>query len=85
MIAARGRVDAKALQLESLSPLSVLSRGYSLSTRAADGRLVRSIDQVTPGDELLTRLSDGELTSRIESIRPLSAAEPRSSSSEVRP
>jgi exodeoxyribonuclease VII large subunit len=67
---ARGQVDAKALQLDSLSPLAVLGRGYSLSLRLDDGRLVRSVRQVTPGDKLLTRVTDGEIVSQIEQARP---------------
>jgi exodeoxyribonuclease VII large subunit len=54
-----------AARLETLSPLNVLSRGYSL-TRTADGKLVRSATDVQPGDELVTRVASGEITSRVE-------------------
>jgi exodeoxyribonuclease VII large subunit len=63
-------LGAKAGQLESLSPLAVLGRGYSLTTRLDDGRLVRSASQLTVGDRLGTRLSDGAATSRVETIEP---------------
>ena len=54
-----------AASLEALSPLSVLARGYSL-TFLADGKtLVRSTNDVHPGDLILTRLSAGQITSRV--------------------
>jgi exodeoxyribonuclease VII large subunit len=66
---AQTRLGGLASRLESLSPLSVLGRGYSLTTRQANGAIVRSAGQVAAGDELLTRLADGEVTSRVESAR----------------
>jgi exodeoxyribonuclease VII large subunit len=64
------RADLRMLggQLESLSPLAVLARGYSLTTRAADGRLVRSASELAVGDAISTCLADGEVTSRVEAI-----------------
>jgi exodeoxyribonuclease VII large subunit len=59
------KVAAAAAQLETLSPLNVLRRGYSL-TRTADGRLVRSTADVQAGDELVTRVAAGEIVSRVE-------------------
>jgi len=63
---ATSAVEAKAVQLESLSPLGVLARGYSLTTRTADGGLVRSARDVASGELVRTRLADGEITSRVE-------------------
>jgi exodeoxyribonuclease VII large subunit len=65
---ARGAVDARAGQLASLSPLAVLGRGYSLTSRLADGRLLRSASEAAVGDALRTRLADGEITSRVEAV-----------------
>jgi exodeoxyribonuclease VII large subunit len=64
--AARARLGALDAQLNSLSPLAVLDRGYAL-VLDAQGSLVRSIRQVAPGDNLRTRLGDGAFTSRVES------------------
>ena len=47
-----------------LNPLSILDRGYSVTQRA-DGTVVRSVQEVEPGDELTTRLADGTLTSTV--------------------
>jgi exodeoxyribonuclease VII large subunit len=63
------RVIALAAQLESLSPLNVLSRGYSL-TRTPDGRVVQVATAVRPGDVIRTRLARGELVSRVEKVHP---------------
>jgi exodeoxyribonuclease VII large subunit len=60
------RLEALAAQLENLSPLKVLGRGYSLTLKEADGTVVRSINQVRPGDRLVTRVGDGRILSRVE-------------------
>jgi exodeoxyribonuclease VII large subunit len=59
------RLAGLAGQLETLSPLNVLARGYSL-TRTDDGRLVRAAADVKPGDRLTTRVASGEIVSRVE-------------------
>ena len=63
--AARQMIEKLASQLEALSPLSVLGRGYSLTRRNADGQLVRTLDDVTEGDKLLTQLADGRIVSQV--------------------
>jgi len=62
----RGKLDTWAGKLESLSPLGVLARGYSVTQRADDGTLVREAEQVKPGDLIRTRLEKGEVVSRVE-------------------
>jgi exodeoxyribonuclease VII large subunit len=65
----RGKLDAWAGKLESLSPLGVLARGYSVTQRADDGTLVRDASQVSPGDLVRTRVARGEIMSRVEETR----------------
>jgi len=65
---ARSQVDAMARQLESLSPLAVLGRGYSLTRRALDGQIVRDTADLAVGESLNTRVARGEVVSRIEQI-----------------
>jgi exodeoxyribonuclease VII large subunit len=65
---ARGLLDARAGRLESLSPLAVLGRGYSLTSRLADGQIVNRPDQIGVGDQLRTRLAVGEVISRVEEV-----------------
>jgi len=60
------RLSALDGQLNSLSPLAVLDRGYAL-VLDAQGALVRSAAQVAPGDRVVTRLSDGSFSSQVES------------------
>ena len=68
---AKGLVVASlAARLESLSPLSVLARGYSLTHRTRDGLLLRSSADVSPGEQIATRLSAGKIISRVEEIEP---------------
>lgn len=59
----RDRLAAYAGRLEALSPLNVLSRGYSL-TQMPDGTLLRDAKAVRIGDTIVSRLHQG----RIESI-----------------
>lgn len=54
-------------KLESLSPLAVLSRGYSL-THDDEGKLVRSSEQIKTGDEIVTRLEQGEVKSTVTEV-----------------
>lgn len=47
-----------AAGLDALSPLGVLSRGYSMAT-SGDGRIIKSVGQLSPGDSVVLRLADG--------------------------
>jgi exodeoxyribonuclease VII large subunit len=67
MTQARQLLGAQAAQLESLSPLNVLARGYSLTRRETDSSVVRSPAQLQPGDRIVTRVRDGSIISRVES------------------
>jgi exodeoxyribonuclease VII large subunit len=62
----RQQVQATAGRLEGLSPLNVLSRGYSLTKRASDQKVVRTADQVQSGDFLVTILQRGQVISRVD-------------------
>jgi exonuclease VII large subunit len=50
----------------ALGPDQVLARGYSLTTDAATGRVLRDAAQVSGGQKLKTRLAKGEVISRVE-------------------
>lgn len=63
---ARKGVEVAAAKLESLSPLNVLARGYSLTRTLPEGQVVRDVEQVQVGDVVEIVLHDGGLRARIE-------------------
>lgn len=63
--AARRGLGATAARLESLSPLAVLARGYSVTSRAADGAVVRDAGTLRKGELLHTQLAKGRVTSQV--------------------
>lgn len=58
------RLDVCGAALEAASPERILSLGYSITR--VNGRLVRSIDDVVPGDEVTTEVAGGEFTSTVK-------------------
>jgi exodeoxyribonuclease VII large subunit len=68
LTAIKDRLAGTTARLESLSPLAVLARGYSV-TSLASGQFVRDSAQVEPGQAIVSRLAKGEITSRVESKR----------------
>jgi exodeoxyribonuclease VII large subunit len=64
------RLETLSGQLEALSPLQVLARGYSVTQRADDGHVLRSANESAVGDLLRTRLAVGELLSRVIETTP---------------
>ena len=53
-------------RLHSLGPEQVLARGYSITTDAATGKVLREAAKVSAGQTLKTRLAKGEIFSRTE-------------------
>ena len=68
---ALARLTERMAQLDALSPLAVLSRGYALVRRARDGAIVRSADQVAPGERLRVRVAEAEIDAAVEAVRAL--------------
>jgi exodeoxyribonuclease VII large subunit len=68
--AGRERVASLARAAEALSPLSVLTRGYSLTATADSRRTLRSVEEVEAGEAIITRVTDGEIHSRVVETRP---------------
>lgn len=58
--------------LRALSPAHLLARGFSL-LRDRDGRLLRSVVQLQPGDSVLAELADGRVALRVEASEPAAA------------
>ena len=53
-------------RLNSLGPEQVLARGYSITTDAATGKVLRDAKKIMPGQKLKTRLAQGEVLSKAE-------------------
>jgi exodeoxyribonuclease VII large subunit len=64
------RLVALSGKLDSLSPLAVLGRGYSLTQDLKGGKLITSVKQLKPGNEIRTRLAEGSVVSVVERIEP---------------
>jgi exodeoxyribonuclease VII large subunit len=56
-------------QLQSLSPLAVLQRGYAIVQDEA-GDVVRSVNQIVARQMLQTRVGDGKFSSNVTAITP---------------
>jgi exodeoxyribonuclease VII large subunit len=65
-----GELATIAGKIESLSPLAVLARGYTITQDAKSRVAVRSTKQLRIGQSIVTRFANGEATSKIESIEP---------------
>ncbi len=68
VLRARETIASLAARLESLSPLAVLGRGYSLTRRTEGGPAIRDARELSVGDLLLTRFARAETVSRVEEI-----------------
>ncbi len=66
LAAIRTRLDRHAAALSMLDPANVLARGYTYTTRADDGALVRGPGDAGPGSVIVTHAADGTLRSRVE-------------------
>ncbi|MDO4570194.1 MAG: exodeoxyribonuclease VII large subunit [Planctomycetia bacterium] len=62
------RVAQAAAQLEALSPLACLARGFSLTRVRHTGQVVKNVVQLKPGDELSTLFACGEVASVVREI-----------------
>jgi exodeoxyribonuclease VII large subunit len=64
-MSAESRVRRLAGQLDALSPLAVLGRGYAVCWDDTRTRIIRSARTVTPGDAVRVTLAEGELGCRV--------------------
>lgn len=55
-------------KLEALSPLAILNRGYSITTKMPSGLLVKDVSELKTGDSVETRLGKGKFESKISKI-----------------
>jgi exodeoxyribonuclease VII large subunit len=62
----RDRAEALESRLRLLGPEQVLARGYSITTDADTGAVLRDAAKVKPGQRLKTRLQKGEVVSKVD-------------------
>ena len=63
----QSRLASASGKLSALSPLAVLSRGYSLTHDEKSGQLVTSAGQVRKGQQIVTRLEKDSILSTVDS------------------
>lgn len=66
----RQAVRSFAAALDSLSPLAILGRGYSIVQTVPEGLIVRRARDVSVGDEIRARLAEGQLLASVRQILP---------------
>jgi len=65
--ASRHRLEVQRASVRLLDPAATLARGWSI-TRRDDGRIVRTLADVTEGVTLHTTISDGTITSTVKDV-----------------
>ena len=73
----RLRFEHYSSRLEALSPLSVLLRGYSITYRAVDNKVIRSYTETGPGDRVLVRLASGLLECLVDKAQDVQTEKER--------
>lgn len=61
---AQNSLALQASRLDSVSPLNILARGYSI-TKTQQGKVIKSVDHIKTGDVLITELADGAIKSTV--------------------
>jgi len=64
----RQMVRSLAATLDSLSPLAILARGYSIVQTVPGGAIVKRARDVSVGDEVRARLAEGQLLCDVRKI-----------------
>jgi exodeoxyribonuclease VII large subunit len=69
-----GKWERFSVELDNLSPLNILKKGYTLCWKNAKPELIQKIGDVDEGDEVTVSFFKGEFTaqvSRIDQKRPI--------------
>ena len=65
----REALGRRAAALDALSPMKVLGRGYAIPRREG-GALVKSVEELSPGQGLSLEMRDGKVSCRVEDVLP---------------
>lgn len=63
-----GKWERLSAELDNLSPLNILKKGYTLCWKDAEPRLVQKINEVDEGDEVTVSFFKGEFTAQVRKI-----------------
>jgi len=69
LLRSQSRLDQLASQLQALSPVAILERGYALVFDSR-GNLLKNAAQVKAGDEISARLAQGSVTATVKKSSP---------------
>ncbi|NLM83703.1 MAG: exodeoxyribonuclease VII large subunit [Clostridiales bacterium] len=70
LAARKHRFAAQAAALDAMSPLKVLGRGYAIA-RKADGTVIKSAADVSPGDKITVRLQKDAFSATVSGAEPI--------------
>jgi exodeoxyribonuclease VII large subunit len=62
------QLSSLTAQLDALSPLRTLARGYAICWETPGTEVVRTVSAVSPGDHVHVQLADGMLHCEVEGI-----------------
>ncbi len=65
----QGELATAAGKIDSLSPLAVLARGYTITQDAKSRAAIRSAKQLRAGHSIITRFADGEAFSTVDQVQ----------------
>lgn len=57
-------------QLEALSPLAVLGRGYAIAWSLPDNKILKSAREVQPKSSIRIKLHEGEIRAEVKEVKP---------------
>jgi exodeoxyribonuclease VII large subunit len=61
----KGRLASGTAVLDSLSPLAILKRGYSITRRMSDSRIIKDAGEISNGSDVDIKLSSGSLQAKV--------------------
>lgn len=64
------RIGAEAGKLNALSPLAILSRGYSIAMKLPEMKIIKDANDVQKGDEVNIRFHKGEIICVVSKSKP---------------
>lgn len=59
-----------AEKISVLSPLAILSRGYSITTKLPQGTIIKDANSLAKGDRVETKVGQGKIVSKVEDVSP---------------